>query len=51
MYTILVVAQIIVATALIGLAFTTPVLGYATWHAYRETIITDDPQESGPAAS
>ncbi len=28
------------ATALIGLAFTTPVLGYATWHAYRETIIT-----------
>ena len=28
------------ATALIGLAFTTPVLGYATWHAYRETIVT-----------
>lgn len=28
------------ATALIGLAFITPVLGYATWHAYRETIIT-----------
>ena len=28
------------ATALIGLAFTTPLLGYATWHAYRETIIT-----------
>ena len=28
------------ATALIGLAFTTPVLGYAAWHAYRETIIT-----------
>ena len=29
-----------IATALIGLAFTTPVIGYATWHAYRETIIT-----------
>jgi len=29
-----------IATALIGLAFTTPLLGYATWHAYRETIIT-----------
>jgi uncharacterized membrane protein len=28
------------ATALIGLAFIAPVLGYATWHAYRETIIT-----------
>jgi len=28
------------ATALIGLAFITPVLGYATWHAYRDTIIT-----------
>jgi len=30
------------ATALIGLALTTPVLGYATWHAYRETIITKE---------
>jgi uncharacterized membrane protein len=29
-----------IATALIGLAITTPVIGYATWHAYRETIIT-----------
>lgn len=28
------------ATALIGLAFIAPVLGYATWHGYRETIIT-----------
>ena len=28
------------ATALVGLALITPVLGYATWHAYRETIIT-----------
>lgn len=27
------------ATALIGFAFIVPVLGYATWHAYRETII------------
>ncbi|MEL0586457.1 MAG: DUF2189 domain-containing protein [Candidatus Thiodiazotropha sp. (ex. Lucinoma kazani)] len=25
---------------LIGLAFIAPVLGYATWHGYRETIIT-----------
>jgi uncharacterized membrane protein len=30
------------ATALIGLAVIVPVLGYATWHAYRETIITSD---------
>ncbi len=28
-----------IATALIGLAITTPVIGYATWHAYRDTII------------
>lgn len=28
------------ATALIGYVFIVPVLGYATWHAYRETIIT-----------
>lgn len=27
------------ATALIGFVFIVPVLGYATWHAYRETII------------
>jgi uncharacterized membrane protein len=26
------------ATALFGLAVTIPLLGYATWHAYRETI-------------
>lgn len=29
------------ATALIGLAVVVPVLGYATWHAYRETIIME----------
>ena len=28
------------ATALIGFVFIVPVLGYATWHAYRETILT-----------
>lgn len=28
------------ATALIGFVFIVPVVGYATWHAYRETIIT-----------
>ena len=28
------------ATALIGFLFIAPVLGYATWHAYRETIIS-----------
>jgi len=26
------------ATALLGLAFVVPLLGYASWHAYRETI-------------
>ena len=30
------------ATALVGLAFIVPLLGYATWHAYRETIITKE---------
>lgn len=28
------------ATALIGLIFVVPLIGYATWHAYRETIRT-----------
>lgn len=28
-------------TGLIGFVLIVPVLGYATWHAYRETIITD----------
>lgn len=27
------------ATALVGFVFIVPVLGYATWHAYRDTII------------
>ena len=26
------------ATAFIGLAFTLPLLGYATWHSYRDCI-------------
>jgi uncharacterized membrane protein len=26
------------ATAMIGLAVTIPLLGHATWHAYRETV-------------
>jgi uncharacterized membrane protein len=26
------------ATAMIGLAITMPLIGHATWHAYRETI-------------
>jgi uncharacterized membrane protein len=30
------------ATALLGLAFTLPVLGYATWHSYRECIDASD---------
>lgn len=30
------------ATALFGLAVTMPVIGHATWHAYRETINTAD---------
>lgn len=29
------------ATALIGFVLIVPVLGYATWHAYRETIIVE----------
>lgn len=30
------------ATALVGLVFVVPLIGYATWHAYRETIITKE---------
>lgn len=30
------------ATALIGLIVIVPIIGYATWHAYRETIITKE---------
>ena len=37
---ILVLMAVGFATALIGFVFIVPVLGYATWHAYRETIIT-----------
>jgi uncharacterized membrane protein len=28
------------ATALIGFVIIVPLLGYATWHGYRETIMT-----------
>lgn len=37
---ILVLMGIGFATALIGFVVIVPVIGYATWHAYRETIIT-----------
>lgn len=30
------------ATAMIGFIFTVPVIGHATWHAYRELVVTDD---------
>ena len=30
------------ATAFIGLAVLMPVIGYATWHAYQDTIVADD---------
>jgi len=36
------------ATALIGLAVTIPVLGHATWHAYRDTIDASAWPESRP---
>jgi len=36
---ILVLTAIGFVTALIGFVFIIPVLGYATWHAYRETIV------------
>jgi uncharacterized membrane protein len=39
-WALLIVASVAVgfATALIGLAVTMPLIGHATWHAYRETI-------------
>jgi uncharacterized membrane protein len=39
---ILLLAVIGFATALIGLILIVPLIGYATWHAYRETIITKE---------
>jgi uncharacterized membrane protein len=30
------------ATAFLGLAVLMPVIGYATWHAYQDTIMADD---------
>jgi len=30
------------ATAMIGFLVTVPVIGHATWHAYRELVVTDD---------
>lgn len=30
-----------IATAMFGIILIAPVLGYATWHAYRETILTE----------
>ena len=35
------------ATLFIGLMFFLPIIGHATWHGYRETIIADDwPQDA-----
>lgn len=36
------------ATALLGLAVTIPLLGYATWHGYRETIDASAWRQNGP---
>jgi uncharacterized membrane protein len=37
--TVIVISVVVsVATGLLGLAITLPVVGHATWHAYRETI-------------
>jgi uncharacterized membrane protein len=30
------------ATAFLGLAILMPVIGYATWHGYQDTIAADD---------
>lgn len=35
-------------TALLGLAVTIPLLGYATWHGYRETIDASAWRQNGP---
>lgn len=36
------------ATALVGLAVTIPLLGYATWHGYRETVDASAWRPNGP---
>lgn len=40
LWALLIVAAVVIgfATAMIGLAVTMPIIGYATWHGYRETI-------------
>lgn len=35
-----------VATGLIGLAIVLPLIGHATWHAFKDTIILEEPDES-----
>jgi len=38
------------ATAMLGLVVVLPLIGHATWHAYRETIVTDEVDASGDQA-
>jgi len=40
-FLILMLTAIGIATALLGFMFIVPLLGYATWHAYRETIMEE----------
>ena len=35
---IMVLTALSMATAMVGFAFTIPVIGHASWHAYRETV-------------
>jgi len=41
LWTLLILVLMVIgfATALIGFVFIVPLLGYATWHAYRETVM------------
>jgi len=36
----MVLTALSMATAMVGFAFAIPVIGHASWHAYRETVDT-----------
>ncbi|WPL16481.1 putative integral membrane protein [Thiorhodovibrio winogradskyi] len=36
-----------ILTYFVGLMMVTPILGYASWHAYRETLIPESSAEQG----
>jgi uncharacterized membrane protein len=38
---VLTLVALSLATAMLGFIFAVPVLGHATWHAYKDLVVTD----------